>query len=163
MSYYKKVLLPDEQVRVLARLHWAIFIRGWLCVGAALVAGLATLAVGSDPNTDSAEGVPIAAVLVAAASILLLLGLILLFGAWARRSTTEIVVTDRRVIYKEGFLRRRTMEMNMTKVETVDVVQSIWGRLFNYGTVIIRGTGSSYEPLPLIAEPLSLRTAIVAQ
>ena len=77
--------------------------------------------------------------------------------------TTEIVVTDRRILFKEGFLRRRTMEMNMSKVETVDVVQSIPGRIFNYGTILIRGTGSSYEPLSLIGDPLTLRNAILVQ
>jgi uncharacterized membrane protein YdbT with pleckstrin-like domain len=72
------------------------------------------------------------------------------------------VVTDRRIIFKEGFVRRRTMEMNMNKVETVDVIQSIAGRIFNYGAILIRGVGSSYEPLRLIADPLTLRTAIIA-
>ena len=80
-----------------------------------------------------------------------------------RRITTEIVVTDRRVIFKEGFVRRRTMDMNMNNVETVDVVQSIVGRVFDYGTLLNRGTGSSYVPLRLIADPLALRTAIIAQ
>lgn len=81
--------------------------------------------------------------------------------AWFRRVTTEIVVTDKRIIYKRGWIARRTVEMNITKVETVDVRQSVMGRLLGFGTVLIRGTGSSWEPLTWVASPLTLRNAIV--
>jgi uncharacterized membrane protein YdbT with pleckstrin-like domain len=77
-------------------------------------------------------------------------------SAWFRRWTTEIAVTDRRVI-KRGFIRRAIMEMNLQKIESVDVNQSVIGRIFDYGTVTIRGVGSSYEPLRLIDAPLKLR------
>jgi uncharacterized membrane protein YdbT with pleckstrin-like domain len=159
MAYYTKVLLPDEQVRAVGRLHWLIYLRGWICLVLAAVAGIAYLYI-RQPGADGADSFSI--VPEAAAAIFLLLGLLFMLSAWIRRGTTEIVVTDRRIIFKEGFVRRRTMEMNMSKVETVDVVQSILGRLFNYGTILIRGTGSSYEPLALIGDPLALRTAIVA-
>jgi uncharacterized membrane protein YdbT with pleckstrin-like domain len=164
MAYYTKVLLPDEHVRVVGRLHWAIYLRAWFFLALAAAAGIgalyarsAAIAAGTSPDS----GVPVA--LAVAGIIFLGLALISGFGAWARRSTTEIVVTDRRVIYKVGFVRRRTMEMNMTKVETVDVEQSITGRIFNFGTVLVRGSGTSYEPLAMVADPLALRTAIVAQ
>jgi uncharacterized membrane protein YdbT with pleckstrin-like domain len=161
MAYYTKVLLPDEQVRTVGRLHWAIYLKAWLCLILAALSGTAYLyfkSPGADPTADAASIVP-----GGVAAIFLLFGIVMMLSAWLRRVTTEIVVTDRRVIFKEGFVRRRTMEMNMNKVETVDVVQSITGRIFNYGTILIRGTGSSYEPLRLIGDPLTLRTAIVAQ
>jgi uncharacterized membrane protein YdbT with pleckstrin-like domain len=158
MAYYTKVLLPDEQLRAVGRLHWAIYLKGWLCLIVALGAGIDFLHLRStDPDGS------VSLVLEAVTGLFLAAGLLLVFSAWVRRVTTEIVVTDRRILFKEGFVRRRTMEMNMNKVETVDVVQSITGRIFNYGTILIRGTGSSYEPLRLIGDPLALRTAIVAQ
>jgi uncharacterized membrane protein YdbT with pleckstrin-like domain len=82
--------------------------------------------------------------------------------AWFRRWTTEIAVTDRRIILKRGFIRRHTIEMNMQKVESVDVDQTLIGRLFNYGTVTIHGTGSSFENLRMIDAPLKLRTTVTA-
>jgi uncharacterized membrane protein YdbT with pleckstrin-like domain len=88
------------------------------------------------------------------------LGGLVFLGAWIRRKGTEIVVTDRRVIYKRGFIARRTVEMNISKVETVDVEQSIAGRLLGYGTVLIRGTGESLEPLRHVEAPLTIRNAI---
>ena len=71
--------------------------------------------------------------------------------AWFIRWITEIAVTDRRVIYKRGFITRHTEEMNMDKVESVDVDQSILGRLLDYGTVHVIGTGG-HEHQPPIAD-----------
>jgi uncharacterized membrane protein YdbT with pleckstrin-like domain len=163
MAYYTKVLLPDEQVRMVAHLHWAIFLKSWACLiigaGAAVLAGM----LYQDHTGDTPEQLYPAGIAGATAIIFVGLGVIFLIAAFIRRAATEIVVTDRRVIFKTGIVQRHTMEMNMNKVETVDVVQSILGRVFNYGTVLIRGVGSSYEPLNLIADPLGLRTAIVAE
>src|SRR5205085_11265338 len=83
-------------------------------------------------------------------------------GALIRRATTELAVTDRRVIFKTGIFQRHTMEMNRSKVETVGVDQSILGRVLGYGTVIVRGTGGSFEPIPFIGDPLSFRSHITA-
>ena len=90
------------------------------------------------------------------------LGLLLLLGAWIRRRATEIVVTDRRVIFKRGLLARHTVEMNVSKIETVDVEQGLAGRIWGYGTLLIRGTGSGFEPLVGVGSPLRIRNAIVA-
>ena len=88
--------------------------------------------------------------------MLALLGLSRRLGALIRQATTELVLTDRRVIYKTGLFQRHTMEMNRSKVETVGVDQSVLGRLLNYGTVIVRGTGGSFEPIRQIERPADL-------
>jgi len=97
-----------------------------------------------------------------AAGVVGLLGLLLLLSAWLRRRATEIVVTDRRVIFKRGLLSRHTVEMNVSKIETVDVEQGLSGRIWDYGTLLIRGTGSGFEPLEGVGSPLTIRNAIVA-
>ena len=85
-------------------------------------------------------------------------------SGWEAESfCTELAVTDRRVIFKTGFVRRRTVEMNMDKVETVDVDQSILGRILGYGTIHVLGTGSGIEHLRQVAHPLELRSAITAK
>ena len=71
-------------------------------------------------------------------------------------------MTDHRVIYKSGLLSRHTIEMNRDKVESVDVDQSLLGRIFGYGTVVVRGTGGSLEPIRNIGDPLTFRTYITA-
>jgi uncharacterized membrane protein YdbT with pleckstrin-like domain len=97
-----------------------------------------------------------------AAAIFALLALSAGLRAFVRRATTEFAVTDYRVIYKTGLLGRHTLEMNRSKVESVDVDQSILGRLLGYGTIIVRGTGGSLEPIRHIAEPLQFRSHITA-
>jgi membrane protein YdbS with pleckstrin-like domain len=152
MAYYTKVLQPDETVKVVGRLHWSMYIRSVIVLLIAL-----GVAVGSywlpDPDWQRYA--------LLASGVIGVLGLLLLLKAWINRMATEIVVTDRRVILNRGLLRRHTMEMNMSRIEMVDVKQSLWGRIWGYGTVEIHGTGADIEPLEGIGSPLLIRNAIV--
>lgn len=151
MSYYEKVLQPDEQVRFVGRLHWVIHKNAILFVILALVFGIVALGQANDLRI---------AAWFAAAGCMALAALSYL-GSWFRQITTEFVVTDKRIIHKVGWISRRTQEMNIGKVETVDIRQGIPGRMFDYGTVLIIGIGGSWEPLTGIASPLALRNTIV--
>lgn len=153
MPYYTKVLQPDEQVRVVGRLHWSIDLRGLLVLVIAVAMLVGTLRL-ADPNWQRYARWGSAAIG--------LLGLLLLFRAWVRRRATEIVVTDRRVIFKRGLFARHTVEINVGKIETVDVEQGVGGRIWDYGTLLIHGTGSGFEPLVGIGAPLLIRNGIVA-
>jgi uncharacterized membrane protein YdbT with pleckstrin-like domain len=82
---------------------------------------------------------------------------------WLEQWVTEIAVTDRRVIYKTGLIRRQTAEMNMDKIESVKVDQSLLGRLLNYGSIDIRGTGEGMGHLNYISSPIRLRNTITAK
>jgi uncharacterized membrane protein YdbT with pleckstrin-like domain len=152
MSYVQKVLLPGEQVVYETGLHWLVY-------GRAIIAFLAAagLAIGSVYTPAGAPpALPILAGLAA------LLGLLLLLVAAVRRAGTELAVTDQRVLFKRGILARHTVEMNRSKVESVDVDQSLPGRIFGYGTVTLRGTGGSLEPMAMIGNPLTVRSYITA-
>ena len=152
MAYYTQVLQPDETVKVVGRLHWSIFGRGVVVLAIAV----GVLIVGATfPDPAWQPGVQLAG------GVIGVLGIILLLGAWIRRQATEIVVTDRRVIFKRGVLTRHTVEMNVHRIETVDVEQSLAGRIWGYGTLMIRGTGGGFEPLEGVGSPLSIRNAIV--
>jgi len=153
MAYYTKVLQPDEKVLVVGRLHWSIYLRGLIVL--AIAAGLLFYA-DRLANPDWQRYARWAGGGIGA------LGILLLLGAWIRRQATEIVVTDRRVIFKRGLLARHTVEMNVSKIETVDVEQGLGGRIWGYGTVMIRGTGAGFEPLIGVGSPLRIRNAIVA-
>jgi uncharacterized membrane protein YdbT with pleckstrin-like domain len=136
-----------------ARLHWLIYLKAILLLVLALVC--VVLASGSNE-----PGIAIA--LWVGAAVLGLLGLPSAISAFVRQAATELVLTDRRVIYKTGLFKRHTMEMNRSKVETVGVDQSVFGRLLNYGTIIVRGTGGSFEPIRHIDDPLTFRNHITA-
>src|ERR1700740_2661953 len=81
---------------------------------------------------------------------------------WFHRMTTETDVTNPRVVHKTGFIKRRTFEIALDKIESVDVNQSIMGRVLNYGDVTILGVGEGKENIATIAAPLSFRNAITA-
>jgi uncharacterized membrane protein YdbT with pleckstrin-like domain len=84
-------------------------------------------------------------------------GLVFLIWAWIRYKTTEFAVTDKRVIAKTGLISRSTIELFLDKVEALHVEQSVPGRLLDFGTVSIRGTGATEEPIRNISAPLMLR------
>ena len=85
------------------------------------------------------------------------IGLIFLVWAYIRYKTTEFAVTDRRIIAKTGLISRSTVELFLDKVEALHVDQSVWGRLLDFGTVTIHGTGTTLEPIRNISAPLELR------
>ena len=89
------------------------------------------------------------------------LGLIFLVMAYIKYKTTELAITSKRVIAKFGFIRRRTVEININKVESVQVDQGILGRIFNYGTLVISGAGDPQAPIPGISEPMAFRRAFI--
>jgi uncharacterized membrane protein YdbT with pleckstrin-like domain len=153
MKYVQKVLQPDERVIHAARLHWFIYLKAILLLILALVC--VVLAMGSN---EPGIAIP----LWIGAAVLGLIGLVSGISALMRQATTELVLTDRRVIYKTGLIKRHTMEMNRSKVETVGVDQSVLGRMLNYGTLIVRGTGGSFEPIRQIDDPLTFRNHITA-
>jgi uncharacterized membrane protein YdbT with pleckstrin-like domain len=152
-KYIEQILQPGERRLYSGKLHWILYLPGVLL----LIAALLFLIVAA--NADPYNGWPRLFWLIVA----LLCGLgsaYYLFWAWFEKWTTEIEVTDRRIVYKEGFIRRTTVEMHMDKVESVDVYQSILGRVLDYGRVTIRGTGEGLQPLSKVAAPLELRNHI---
>ena len=148
MSYVQRVLRPGEQVRHISSIHWIVY---WLGVAVALLAVVAYWFSETRFLTGMWRFTAYALALVA---------VVLLVQEWLRWWITEIAVTNRRIIYKKGFIRRQTNEMNMDKVESVQVDQSILGRMLDYGTVTILGTGEGFETLRTIASPIELRNNI---
>jgi uncharacterized membrane protein YdbT with pleckstrin-like domain len=92
---------------------------------------------------------------------LLGLGLVLWVIAYLRYKTTELAFTNKRVIAKFGFISRQTIELNVSKVESVQVLQGMLGRLFNYGTLVISGAGAPQAPIPGISNPMAFRRAFM--
>jgi uncharacterized membrane protein YdbT with pleckstrin-like domain len=150
MSYLRNVLEPGETILYATTVTWTLYLPGLLLLIVALVVFIAGLGSAYAPWPS------ILALLLA------LWSLVLLLKAWFRRWTTEIAITDRRILLKRGFIRRHTIEMNMDKVESVDVDQSLLGRILNYGDITVRGTGAGFEPLRMIDHPLRFRGQVAA-
>jgi uncharacterized membrane protein YdbT with pleckstrin-like domain len=153
MSYIQRVLQPNETLVYQTRLHWLVYARAVLFV---IIAGGFAIA------GDEAGGDDFLRAGLAAAAFFAFFAVVSAIHAAIKRASTELAVTDHRVIFKRGIVSRYTIEMARSKVESVDVQQSIWGRIFNYGTILVRGTGGSLEPFRNIENPLQLRSSITA-
>ena len=151
MSYVQHVLQPGEKILRIGKKHWIVYRYSLLF----LIGGLVLIFL--EYNLFDSQ-----LVIIGTAVLFGLLTLVYGFKAWFDRWTTEIAVTDKRIIYKTGFINRHTKEMNMDKVASVDVDQTVWGRLLDYGSVEILGTGGAggFERLDRIAAPIKLRNAI---
>ena len=154
MRYVRRVLQPGETIVYSTKLHWRVYIHAILLLIAGIILAAAAIANSDNQNLSLALRI--------AAGIFALLALSAALRAFIRRATTELAVTDHRVIYKSGLLSRHTIEMNRDKVESVDVDQTLLGRIFGYGTIIVRGTGGSLEPIRDIGDPLTFRSFITA-
>jgi membrane protein YdbS with pleckstrin-like domain len=148
MSYVESQLLPGEQVQYRAHLHRVIYF--WPGVAAAVA--IAVSVIGRDTP----------AIWVSSLVVLLVAAVVLTRKMLLRR-TSEFAVTDKRVIIKVGWVRRRTVETMLGKVEGVGVDQTVAGRIFGYGTLTVTGTGGTQEQFSMIASPLEFRKQVQAQ
>lgn len=89
------------------------------------------------------------------------IGLIFFLVAFIRYKTTELAITNKRVIAKLGFISRKTIELNINKVESIQVDQGILGRIFDYGSLIISGAGNPQAPISGISNPMNFRRAFM--
>jgi hypothetical protein len=139
MGYIDANLLPGETVVQRARLHWIVFLKAIVVA----VVGLAVLVIQ-----------PLVGAIVAG------LGLVMALPPWLERATSEFGVTSKRVIIKVGLIQRRTLELLIRQVEAISVDQSLAGRIFNFGTITLTGTGGVRETFHNIANPLEFRRSI---
>jgi uncharacterized membrane protein YdbT with pleckstrin-like domain len=145
MSYLDKHLMSGERVVHRSSLHWTTY--RWAILFA--VFSLTLIPAGKD-----AAGA-VGAFMVLAVAI----GL----AAYVRRSSSEFGVTNKRVIIKVGLLRTRSIETLLSKVEAIEVEQSLLGRMLGYGTIIVSGTGGTKEPFKRIEAPLDFRRHVQEQ
>lgn len=152
--YIDDILQPGERVLYSTNAHWVFYlpaIAAWLVALGFFLLQRATL------NSGLTLLWLVLAMLAAAIAV------IWTVRAAFHRWTTETDVTTLRVVHKEGFISRRTFEMSLDKVESVDVNQSILGRLLDYGNVTVLGVGEGRETMNTIARPLAFRSAITAR
>lgn len=74
--------------------------------------------------------------------------------------TTELALTNRRIIAKSGLIRRNTIELKTNRVESLGVSQGILGRILNFGSIVVKGVGGSHAPIPYIARPMEFRQQV---
>jgi membrane protein YdbS with pleckstrin-like domain len=134
--YIDDILQPEEKVLYSTNAHWTFYVP-------AIVTWVAAIIVFILSRSTTSEWLVL--LYLGAAALLALVALYLTVKAWFHRWTTETDVTNLRVVHKTGFIQRRTFEIALDKVESVDVNQSMLGRILNYGNVTIKGIGEGRE------------------
>ncbi len=145
--YIDDILQPGEK-------HWIFY----LPAIAAWIVAIFLFLLSRETTTES-----VVLLWLSASAVVAIVALYWTAKAWFHRWTTETDVTNMRVVHKTGFIKRRTFEMSLDKVESVDVNQSILGRILNYGDVTVRGVGEGSETIDTIASPLEFRNHITAR
>jgi uncharacterized membrane protein YdbT with pleckstrin-like domain len=151
MGYVEDNLIPGETIEYRAHLHWILYLRAFLLVvlgGVMLVVGL---------------GLPAAAWLGYAGALPVVAGLAWFLAVWIRAVSSEFAVTNRRVLIKVGLVQRHTLELLLTKVEGIGVDQGVTGRLLDFGTIVVTGTGGTHESFGNIDRPLEFRKQVQAR
>jgi uncharacterized membrane protein YdbT with pleckstrin-like domain len=167
MSYVKKSLVPGETLLYETRHHWLVLL-GPLLLSLLFVAVACGLLVESVQAKDNrgmaagASGLEIEAMEIGA--VALLMAAVATFGyGLAKRNATEMAVTNRRVLIKTGLGSRRTLDLMLTRVESIGVEETFWGRMLGYGSVVVRGTGGTPESFVMIAHPQEFRRSVQEQ
>ena len=149
MGYVEENLMPGEQVVYKAKLHWALFVGPTVTTGIGMLLIIITTLASEETAGAACIVWPV-----------FLLGVLSGISSAVMYLTTESALTDKRVIAKSGLIRRRSLDLLLTKVESIGVSQPIMGRVFNYGTITVTGTGGTKEPFKSIADPLELRSQV---
>lgn len=156
MSYIDKNLVPGETLAYKTGCHWIVM---FLPVVGGAVLGFVGFAFFAGGWMATRSGGRYEGAMVWGA-LALLGALALIVGGVIRRAATEVGVSNKRVLIKTGLLSRRSVEVLLPKVESIGVDESFLGRILGYGSVIVRGTGGTFETFDRIAHPKELQRQV---
>jgi uncharacterized membrane protein YdbT with pleckstrin-like domain len=167
MSYVEKSLVPGETLLYQTRHHWMVLL-GPLLISvlfAALGVGCLAELVAAKEGKGMLVGVSENSVHATEfAGVLLVVVAIAVFAfGLAKRNATEMAVTNKRVLIKTGMGSRRTLDLMLSRVESIGVEESFWGRMLGFGSVIVRGTGGTPESFVMISHPQEFRRNVQEQ
>lgn len=162
MSYVEKHLIPGESVQYETRLHWIVML-GHIAIAGVLEFFAIVLLIGAFSSWKGAPVAPPRGLMLVFTLLFFAAGGIFLGVGLLRRKATEMAVTSKRVIVKTGIAERRTVEILLSRIESVAVDEPALGRLLGFGTVIVRGTGGTPETFEKIYHPLEFREQVQRQ
>ena len=167
LSYAGKNLVAGETLLYQTRHHWIILLGPVLLSLLLEILGMVFLVesvVHKAPKQSASGNAELSTGGLAIIGVLLLIaGAAILVYGLAKRNATEMAVTDKRVLIKTGLASRRTLDLMLSRVESIAVEETFVGRILGYGSVIVRGTGGTPEAFFLIAHPQEFRRAVQEQ
>jgi len=151
VSYIQKNLMANERVAYSTNLNWTLYLKSFILI-----------LFGSILYIDSLQSV-YRSLYSDLGVIFLFIGIFSTGLTYLKIKTFEFAVTNKRVLIKHGILRTQSFEIMLNKVEAIYVEQNIIDRIVNSGTIIIKGTGGSQNPLRNVDNPFQFRIAVNEQ
>jgi uncharacterized membrane protein YdbT with pleckstrin-like domain len=161
MSYVESNLVPGETVIYQTRLHWIVML-GHIVLGCLLLGLPGVLLLYYALSQTGIKSTTLH-IMEGGGVALLVCGVAVILMGMVRRNATEMAVTSRRVVIKTGLASRKTIEMLLNKVESIEVSEPAFGRMLGYGTIVVIGTGGTPEPFHKVAHPLEFRSQVQQQ
>jgi acyl-coenzyme A synthetase/AMP-(fatty) acid ligase len=161
MSYVESNLVPGETVIYQTRLHWIVML--WHIVLGCLLLSLPGVLLLYYALSQTGIESRTVDIMESGGVALLVCGVVAILMGMVRRNATEMAVTNRRVVIKMGLVSRKTIEMLLNKVESIEVSETALGRMLGYGTIVVIGTGGTPEPFHMVAHPLEFRSRVQQQ
>jgi hypothetical protein len=161
MSYVESNLVPGETVIYQTRLHWIVML--WHIVLGCLLLSLPGVLLLYYALSQTGIESRTVDIMESGGVALLICGVVAILMGMVRRNATEMAVTNRRVVIKMGLVSRKTIEMLLNKVESIEVSETALGRMLGYGTIVVIGTGGTPEPFHMVAHPLEFRSRVQQQ
>lgn len=168
--YVRQSLGPDEEIVYVGKFHWMYTLNAMMSILAGFIGAMMVLAAGHyfvghygsgfysgsivGQIRELHPGIKIGCV------VTFVIGLFRFAQMMVVKATTEIAITTSRLIYKRGLVARHVGEMSIDRIEGVNVLQSFFGRIFDYGRLVVHGMGIGEVVLPPLANPVSFRKAI---
>ncbi len=170
MLYIQQSLGPNEELVHIGKFHWMYTISSfmsilWGLIGAITVMVIAYYAYDYMDRLPRNIGFLDSIIIIhpgirAFSFLVFIFGLVKFAQMMVVKATTEIAITNSRLVYKRGLVARHVGEISIDRIEGVNVLQPILGRIFNYGRIMIRGMGVGEVLLPPIEDPIAFRRAI---
>jgi uncharacterized membrane protein YdbT with pleckstrin-like domain len=160
MSYVEKHLIEGESIVYETRLHWIVLVAPALLAILFALTGVGMFILSSRATGDRSSAQEPTMIL---GGVFFAMALFFLIRGILMRNATEMTVTNKRVFVKVGFAARRTIELLLSRVESIGVQESMMGRMLGYGAVVIHGTGGTPETFNLVSHPLEFRTQVQMQ
>jgi len=159
MTYLEQSLLADESILYTTHRHWIIFwpVAMWLGLAFLFYTYVPEHLLGVIPFSQQYF------ISDLVSSFALIAAIIAAITSYLNYQTSEFGITSKRVLLKIGIIRRYSLEIFLKRVESINVNQSILGRIFDYGTIYVIGTGGTWDYFRFIAEPMTFRHNVQKQ
>lgn len=141
MTFIERNLLPDERIFFATKKHVIIF---FYPVVVFIIAIYAFQYMNANPLLGHVKWIPI------------LIALLIFSSVWLEYATSEFVITNKRILMREGFFYRHSTELRLNTISQVNVGQSMFGQMLDYGTVSLNAFGAA-DSFNIIAHPMQFQ------